>query len=46
MSNLQALLGDQRFASGKFELATSLFTHMIQKNDFDEFLTIPAYQYI
>ncbi|MBC8311984.1 MAG: malate synthase A [Candidatus Marinimicrobia bacterium] len=46
MSNLQTLLGDELFSSGKFELAISLFTNMVQKNEFDEFLTLPAYQYI
>ena len=46
MSNLQALLGDKIFTTGQFELAVSLFTNMVQKNEFDEFLTLPAYQYI
>ena len=46
MSNLQTLLGDKIFTTGQFELAVSLFTNMVQKNEFDEFLTLPAYQYI
>ena len=46
MSNLRTLLGDELFQSGKFELAITLFTDMVQKNEFDEFLTLPAYQYI
>ena len=46
MSNLRTLLGDELFQSGKFELAITLFTDMVQKDEFDEFLTLPAYQYI
>ena len=46
MNNLQILLGDELLNSGKFELAITLFTDMVQKDKFDEFLTLPAYQYI
>ena len=33
MKNLQILLGDKLLNSGKFELAVSLFTEMVQKNE-------------
>ena len=46
MNKLQIQLGDELFTSGKFEMATTLFTDMVQKDEFDEFLTLPAYQYI
>lgn len=46
MNKLQIQLGNELFTSGKFELATTLFTDMVQKDEFDEFLTLPAYQYI
>ena len=39
-------IGDNRFSNGKFDLASNLFKDMILKNDFDEFLTLPAYKYI
>ena len=39
-------IGDERFNKGKFDLALKLFKEMIFKEDFDEFLTLPAYQYI
>jgi len=39
-------IGDNRFSNGKFDLASSLFKDMILKDDFDEFLTLPAYKYI
>ena len=46
INNLQILLGDEMLNSGNFELAITLFTDMVQKDEFDEFLTLPAYQYI
>jgi malate synthase len=46
MHKLQTLLGNEIFTNGKFELAISLFTNMVRKNKFDEFLTLPAYDYI
>ena len=39
-------IGTEKFNQGKFELATKLFSEMIQKEDFDEFLTLPAYKFI
>jgi len=36
----------ERFDNGKFELAMNLFQDMILKEEFDEFLTLPAYQHI
>ncbi|MFM7897054.1 MAG: malate synthase A [Flavobacterium sp.] len=39
-------VGEERFNSGKFELATKLFTDMILNSELDEFLTLKAYEYI
>ena len=39
-------LFEERFSKGKFDLAASLFKDMILKDNFDEFLTLPAYNYI
>jgi malate synthase len=39
-------IGLERFESGKFELATDLFKEMIKSDNFDEFLTLPAYKHI
>ena len=39
-------IGEERFNNGKFELATDLFSTMIKKDEFDEFLTLPAYEFI
>ena len=43
MNVIKGEVGENRFENGKFIEASSLFSEMIQKNDFDEFLTIPAY---
>jgi malate synthase len=37
-------VGPERFARGHFDAAARLFGDMIRKPDFDEFLTLPAYE--
>ena len=39
-------IGKNRYKSGKFIEASELFTNMIKNNNFDEFLTIPAYKFL
>jgi malate synthase len=39
-------VGTARFRAGHFETASRLFGDMIKKPDFDEFLTLPAYEYL
>ena len=39
-------VGAERFKSGHFEAAGRLFGDMIKKPEFDEFLTLPAYDYL
>ena len=39
-------VGPERFRSGHFDAAGRLFGDMIKKPDFDEFLTLPAYDYL
>jgi malate synthase len=46
LDGIQSEVGIDRFEQGKFKEASQLFSEMITKNEFDEFLTIPAYQYI
>ena len=43
---IETEIGYEKFSTGEFDLATKLFKDMITKNDFDEFLTLPAYKYI
>ena len=46
MEVIQSEIGENRFRSGKFSEASSLFSTMIKKDEFDEFLTLPAYNYL
>ena len=43
LDGIQSEVGTNRFEQGKFTEAAQLFSKMITKNEFDEFLTIPAY---
>ena len=46
METIKLEIGEKRFNSGKFAVASSLFSEMIKKNEFDEFLTLPIYNYL
>ena len=37
-------VGENRYSSGRFKDAADLFSNMVKKDEFDEFLTIPAYK--
>ena len=39
-------IGQETYSKGKFNLAINLFSEMIKKDKFDEFLTLPAYTHI
>ena len=39
-------IGKEKYSNGKFNLASRLFEDMILSKEFDEFLTLPAYNYI
>ena len=44
--SIKCEIGEERFNNGKFDIASSMFEEMILKDDFDEFLTLPAYKLI
>ncbi len=46
MANLRELFGEARYNAGKFALASKLFADMTHKEQFDEFLTLIAYDYV
>lgn len=46
LAKIKEYVGEERYAKGKFELATQLFTEMILSETLDEFLTLKAYEYI
>jgi len=39
-------VGAQRFAAGAYSTAARLFAYMVTNDEFDEFLTLPAYEYL
>jgi malate synthase len=46
MAKIHGAVGDERFRSGKFEEAASLFRDLVLADDFTEFLTLPAYELV
>ena len=46
LNTIKDEIGLERFNNGKFQLALDLYKDMIFKKDFDEFLTLPTYEYI
>ena len=43
LDRIRRAVGAERYARGSFGTAARLFGHMIGQEDFDEFLTLPAY---
>lgn len=46
LEKIKDYVGEERFQNGKFDLATQIFDELILNEDFEEFLTLKAYQYI
>ena len=46
LNNIKTYVGEIRYANGKFDLATKLFSEMILNKELDEFLTLKAYRYL
>ena len=46
LEKIKEYVGNERYNSGKFELATNLFSKMIFNEELDEFLTLEAYKHI
>jgi malate synthase len=46
LEKIKGMLGEQRFHGGKFDLAAKLYEDMMTTPNFDEFLTLKAYQYV
>jgi len=44
LERIAAELGDERFGGGHFAAAANLFGDMVRKEEFDAFLTLPAYE--
>jgi malate synthase len=46
MAKIEEEVGAERFAKGHYAKAAELFTKMSKSADFEEFLTLPAYDMI
>jgi malate synthase len=43
---IEGEVGKERFDAGSFDTAAKLFSEMVRNEEFDEFLTLPAYDYL
>ncbi|MBP0724543.1 malate synthase A [Bacillus sp. RG28] len=46
MNKLQHEIGMERYNSGRFSEAITLFDHLIEEDDFEDFLTLKGYDYL
>ena len=46
LDKIRGLIGTARFDAGSFELASKLFEKVSVSDDFPEFLTLPAYEFL
>lgn len=46
LNKIKELVGEDRFKNGKFDLAVELYNALVLDKDFEEFLTLKAYQFI
>tara|TARA_R110000868_G_scaffold268062_2_gene527314 strand:+ start:270 stop:536 length:267 start_codon:yes stop_codon:yes gene_type:complete len=46
VATITTMLGEENNKNSKLSLAISLFDELVLSEEFEEFLTVPAYQYI
>ena len=46
LDKIKGLIGEERFSSGKFELASKLFDKLIIDENLQDFLTLAAYEHL
>ncbi|MCI5083718.1 MAG: malate synthase A, partial [Saprospiraceae bacterium] len=46
LEKIKAYVGQEQYEKGRFAEATELFDELISNEDYKEFLTLPAYQYL
>lgn len=46
LEKIKSMVGKEFFAAGKYQLARQLFDHLVADNNFTEFLTLIAYNYL
>jgi malate synthase len=46
LEKIKGAVGDKRYAGGHYQRATDLFDRLVTSDTFEEFLTLPGYQYL
>ena len=46
LGRIRCSIGDAQFSAGQFDLASRLFDEIMTSEEFVQFLTLPAYQYL
>jgi len=46
LSHIRNLVGDEKYENGKYELSAEIFDELVTSDNFEEFLTLPAYKYL
>ncbi len=46
LQRVREILGDRQYAAGKYEVGAQMFDELTCKDEFAEFLTLPAYDYV
>jgi malate synthase len=46
LAAIKERIGGERFINGRFVQASELLLRLISQDDFEEFLTLPGYQYL
>ena len=46
LENIKNLLGEERYNQGRFDEATEIFDYLVRTEDFVDFLTLKAYNYL
>ncbi|MFN0316513.1 MAG: malate synthase A [Burkholderiales bacterium] len=46
LQRVREILGDKQYAAGKYEVGAQMFDELTCKDEFVEFLTLPAYDYV
>jgi len=46
LDKIKSLVGVERYHSGKFNLAITLFDHLVLNTEFEEFLTLKGYKFL
>ncbi|WP_027417535.1 malate synthase A [Aneurinibacillus terranovensis] len=46
LEKIKNIVGESRYQSGKYQLASELLSNLILNDEFEDFLTLPGYKYI